>query len=308
MNSSVVFNKTSISALAIVFVVLYHLHSLFPDYRLFDAFQYLYVGVDIFLFLSAFGLCYSYENNGIRTFYYRRFARIIPLFVVYAFLISCFHLYLGNEFSLWDWLCNLSGLSYYGLGGVRISWYISALLLFYLFFPFLHICMNKYGMKFLLLCTIICICVSKFTWLPWYYGCFVFRIPVFLYGIYVFKFGVKPQLELFFIAATLMAISFSRCEFLVSALYTPLLVRFFTLKFDIQSNVLNRVIEFIGLNTLEIYLANGFVMVAWCINPYSSFYGKLLFYCIVQVALFGFLKVLSTLLKNLVWRTCIIKL
>ena len=47
------------------------------------------IGVNIFLFFSAFGLCFSYKSNSLSHFYYKRAIRIIPLYIL-ALLIVCY--------------------------------------------------------------------------------------------------------------------------------------------------------------------------------------------------------------------------
>lgn len=300
MNSNNILNKSYISAIAIFFVILYHLHCLFPDCRLFDAFRYLYVGVDLFLFLSAYGLCRSYERHSLGEFYRRRFLRIMPLFVVFASLLSYFHYTHGLQFTIWDWFCNISGLSYYGFGGVRISWYVSALLLFYLVFPLLYMGMKKRGNLFLIIITILCVCMSKFQWIPWYYACSLFRVPIFLYGIYYWFHGSSQKIEFFYLALFCLAVSFSRSGFLLTALFTPLLIRF--MKEEVHATpLLTKIMHFIGVNTFELYLANGLTMVLWSINIYQSVLGKILFYFLSQILFFFILKVINMLFARFLY-------
>lgn len=68
--------------LAITLVVLYHLYA-WCNYGFFDMFHYGYVGVDIFMFLSGYGCCFSYNKYSSSVFYKRRFIRIYPLFFIF---------------------------------------------------------------------------------------------------------------------------------------------------------------------------------------------------------------------------------
>lgn len=72
-------NRTEIMGIAIISVLIYHAFCWI--YNPIGAFNIGYFGVDIFLFLSGFGLSFSYEKNKIRTFYNNRFLRIMPLYV-----------------------------------------------------------------------------------------------------------------------------------------------------------------------------------------------------------------------------------
>lgn len=76
--------------IAILFVVLYHLYCR-TGLGVVAPFSKGAIGVDIFLFFSGYGLCYSYEKNTLKKFYWRRFKRILPMFWV-----NLFFLILGN--------------------------------------------------------------------------------------------------------------------------------------------------------------------------------------------------------------------
>lgn len=105
------------------------------------------IGVNIFLFFSAFGLCFSYESNRLSHFYYKRAIRIVPLYVI-ALLIVC---YLPPPFDVKiDNVCLLLIKQLTGLSLVRggVEWYLSALILFYLFFPLVFkLCVWVYARK-----------------------------------------------------------------------------------------------------------------------------------------------------------------
>lgn len=54
------------------------------DFKIFShIFKFGYVGVDIFFFLSAYGLCHSFMSGNIKQFYFKRFVRIVPVFLIY---------------------------------------------------------------------------------------------------------------------------------------------------------------------------------------------------------------------------------
>ncbi len=121
--------------LAILMVVTYHLTSRFHIPVLGHIFNF-FSGVDIFIFFSGLGLCFSCTKNSLSLFYKNRFLRILPLYLVLAITSSIAYQITEGSFSVWDYFCNLTTLSYYGLGGCFVDWYLSSLLIFYLFFPF----------------------------------------------------------------------------------------------------------------------------------------------------------------------------
>lgn len=126
--------RTYMMGVSILWVVLFHTSGIFilpPALRAFQNTGYL--GVDIFIFLSAYGLCNSIQrNSSLSLFFRRRVARVIPYFIMVMVLLllltdltwkSFFYEITFVGFSM-PWLCH----------GV-IYWYIPAILLFYLLFP-----------------------------------------------------------------------------------------------------------------------------------------------------------------------------
>jgi peptidoglycan/LPS O-acetylase OafA/YrhL len=90
-----------------------------------------FFGVDIFMFLSGFGLYYSYLHDSNKLNYYtKRIRRIFPSFFVVTILFSLY-----QKDSICVIFSKLSTLGYW-IGYPYVSWYISAILMFYLLFPF----------------------------------------------------------------------------------------------------------------------------------------------------------------------------
>lgn len=83
-------NRTYLMGIAMILVVIYHAFSCV--YNPIGVLNIGYVGVDIFLFLSGFGLASSFEKNKISNFYKNRFTRIYPIYfigVLTTYLIMC---------------------------------------------------------------------------------------------------------------------------------------------------------------------------------------------------------------------------
>lgn len=84
-------------------------------------------GVDIFLFLSSFGLYRSFsQNNNIKKFYLKRILRIFPTFI---FIVFAYNLKDGftTLLSPWTWINEL-----------YCNWFITFILLMYGIFPLLY--------------------------------------------------------------------------------------------------------------------------------------------------------------------------
>lgn len=108
-----------------------------------------YGGVDIFLFLSGFGLYFSMsKETSLKHYYKRRFARILPefwLFVICLFLLRRNF----NAAGLYEmvWQASTLGFWFWGDGKPYLFWYISCILVFYAIFPFYFKLFKKYGIK-----------------------------------------------------------------------------------------------------------------------------------------------------------------
>lgn len=88
---------------AILMVIFYHLIGA-TESKVFMPFYLGFMGVDIFLFLSGYGLCHAYSKYNILTFYKKRFYRIFPLYFLMAVFVSLIKITSGQEMSLFDWI------------------------------------------------------------------------------------------------------------------------------------------------------------------------------------------------------------
>lgn len=174
--------------IAIILVILYHMYCKTPECLPLLPFCKGSIGVDIFLFLSGFGLTNSYMKNSTVRFYQNRLTRIYPLFFLFAVFRSIMYLYEGDQLSLWDWICNLTTLSYYQIGGRVFDWYISAIILLYLAFPVFYRISKWYVIL------ILAYAITIFLWIegrPYFiYECLIARIPIFMTGILAYR---SPQ-------------------------------------------------------------------------------------------------------------------
>lgn len=130
-------HRSSLMGFAILWVMLYHLCG--------NGFWAIgHAGVDIFFFLSGFGLTYTYfaklETRKERfAFYKKRVFRIIP---TYYAIIILFAIIYQKEFSVACW--QLSCLGFW-IGKPYYDWYVPSLLAFYIVFPIFIRLSNKYN-------------------------------------------------------------------------------------------------------------------------------------------------------------------
>lgn len=129
---------------AMLMVLCYHFVCWVGFGRLLVPFLWGYIGVDIFLFFSGLGLCFSYNKYSYRTFIQHRAIRIIPLYMLCAVIDTVITgRWTEMAFSPWDWFCNVTSLSYYQVGGYPRDWYLSSLIFLYLTFPIAYRYVNK---------------------------------------------------------------------------------------------------------------------------------------------------------------------
>lgn len=138
---------------AILWIFLFHCGDI--GYPVYDAFRkYGWIGVDVFIFLSAIGLCYSLNKNAdVNSFYSRRALRILPtwwiiLFCVHILGLLCNHFLPKLPFhvphSIPQILCWYSGLGYW-LSDILpdakkwcYEWYVPSLILLYIVAPWFY--------------------------------------------------------------------------------------------------------------------------------------------------------------------------
>lgn len=135
-------------------------------------------GVDIFLFLSGFGLYYAYQKTQGFAFIAKRFLRILPVFIPVALARIIYYHYDGT--SAFYLLTTLAFWFTYD----RSMWYISMILVLYLLTPlYMRYCFQGREKK----CTMIAIPVTfllSFFFFDHHQLLFFGRLPIFLLGIY----------------------------------------------------------------------------------------------------------------------------
>lgn len=98
-----------------------------------------FIGVDIFIFCSGFGLVTSWrKSDSILEFHKKRIKKILPTFMIITPLVLLFCTYLGTiDYGFKDWLLVLTSLGYWIGTDTFFEWYTPAILVLYLAFPLL---------------------------------------------------------------------------------------------------------------------------------------------------------------------------
>ena len=146
-------HRGAIMGLSILSVMIFHYGIQMP--LLHTISLYGWIGVDMFIFLSAIGLCYSLEKNPCITDYYKRRAlRILPTWWTYMVVVVIVSALtsLPHPSTISQIFLYFTGLGYWVSGYYNDfdnahqvyfnEWFIPTLLVFYLIFPLLQK-MNK---------------------------------------------------------------------------------------------------------------------------------------------------------------------
>ncbi len=148
-----------------------------------------YIGVDIFLFLSAVGLCYSMERNTVKAFYCNRFRRVaVPWLVIMIPVFIVEDVILCGE-GILEVLLDTTTLRYWvDNDNAHTPWFVPFILALYILFPMIY----KLDVKTKHIGTVILAIVAVignilFSLYPNYiYSEFTFcfaRLPIFLIGV-----------------------------------------------------------------------------------------------------------------------------
>ena len=258
--------RTEWMGIAILMVVLYHLQCRLSLAPYTNVFKYWLFGVDIFIFLSGYGLCYSYEKNTIHRFYKNRLFRILPLYFVQIILIQIINICTLHEFSLIDFIGEISTLSFWGLGSGYINWFVAAILFLYILFPLFYLMVRKYGLIVLVVSYVFSIIYLRLTDDIWEHDCLVARIPAYIWGILFFLHQNNIRKISYGLVISLIFWNISFCydvsNFYMTACFCPLFLILLSKQIDhicTDWYIIKKIFGNIGKYSYEIYIADHFV-------------------------------------------------
>ena len=146
--------------------------------------QYGFAGVDIFIFVSGFGLFYSLEKNShIIPFYRKRFLRIFPTYYFLGIFASIL-LYHDNAIT---YLFRYTTIGFW-TGGVYGEWYIPSIVFLYLLTPFIKKLYDRRLFIIIILFVCLCLIISYIIVANNYINkgephfFLLYRIPSFIFG------------------------------------------------------------------------------------------------------------------------------
>lgn len=219
-----------------------------------------YIGVDIFLFVSAYGLSYSYKNNTINDYYFRRLKKIYPLYFLFLCCFYCTMIIIGNKEyeDLNTYIYQGTGLSVFKCFSVKIEWFTPSLIAIYLVFPLLYEFLKyisrsvKFQIAVLILSFVLPHVLCQVVILP-----LSFRLPIIVLGILTyFNINNNKISELIYIYCVAIFLSFiTKIDMLRYSLCVPSFLFLMNSVFIDKNNLIYKSISKIGKYTFEIYLA-----------------------------------------------------
>ena len=275
---------------AILWIMLFHLR-VPTDLAVIDFIRSVgYGGVDIFLFLSGFGLYFSMsrKNFEIKKYYRSRFFRIVPEYWVVIGIVFLAQMdFSARAFYLL--VCKATTLGYW-IGYRDESWFISCILFLYAIYPIYFKLFKKYGIKasfhfigagfsLMLIYALTCI----FFYDSKNYGGFIIltyaRIPIFFIGA-IFGHWAKDgcnikltkRLKVIGLSAAIIAsvalvffqtflfYALQTCSlaYLPYIIITPVLSMLLAIFFD-KYKTIDKIFTVFGLMSLELYLCHIFI-------------------------------------------------
>lgn len=181
---------------AILMIMFCHLdvarsHNGFEISRLANLLHINTVGVDIFMFLSGFGLYYSYSKHQPPYFVFekKRLLRVLPLYLLIGGITYFLYDMVIQHLTVGKFLRDLFFVSWFTEGSTKY-WYILAITVFYLLFPLLYRMIHG-GMHGAAKTAVFCVLwwfVTELLFWKWYdletFRMPLARLPIFTVGIY----------------------------------------------------------------------------------------------------------------------------
>lgn len=217
------------------------------------------MGVDIFMLLSGYGIAKSLDRNSTKQFYINRIRKIIPLWLIMISAAYAIKLSGGVNLGIDVLLLNMTSLSFYYNPDLLPEWYLSTLIMFYVVSPLLKKLLEKYGWGLLILVGFAVVLEEEYFGNGrWQYMNAIARFPLYLCGMQCaisnkVNLPYKVTVLLFFVS---IAFFFQGLHYLFSTCAVFLVVQIANILIDKWGVLKNKLFNWIGSHTLEIYVGN----------------------------------------------------
>ena len=272
--------KTHLMGIAVMIVVYGHLlyyHSGLQNYEDLNWTEWYTLGsVEMFIFLSGFGIYHSLKRNrDAGQFYVKRLSRLLPSYLPVMIVWCAWNLFKGRM-RIGEAVGNLTAMGWWFQTGNQFNWYVPATLILYLISPLLFDAIERKKFGWAMAAMIV---LNIAGWRSNLLMA-VSRFPTYLLGMYFgcrFHQGLKPSKKEVVIWSVVgyAALAVVPYFFLVGKRYlwyygmywnefflsAPLWMFCLTKCLELQERflpgrILNRVWEFLGVRSFEIYLCH----------------------------------------------------
>lgn len=320
--------RNAIFGFAAIWILIYHIYAVYHLPYIPVVSQIINVGnmgVDIFVFLSAIGLSFSMEKNGIKEFYINRLKRVLVPFLLIAspfYIWNALTLYGVSLKALIEFLLNITTISFWCREGAP-AWYMAFVVFTYALFPFFYQLKKKHRcfLWILILLSIVMELFLKSIESPIYvFGeRLLSRMPIFFIGMIMADFVKEnKKVSKIFTALIMIVACVGFCYitlFHVDVVVIRYLYAFMSIAVvlvlsfmldNIQSVTLLKplvnLLNFCGVISLELYLIHTFVI--RILSYYNIFY--LTHYMVYYAVIFVVSILLSVGISRL--SSCILQL
>lgn len=231
-----------------------------------------YVGVDVFMYLSAIGLFYSLEKNSVSTFYKHRIKRILFPVLIISMIFA-----IAYKWNFATYITNVLGINFFRESIYCFLWFVIAIEIVYLLFPLYYKLFIKIKYKgiftFITILFYILILVIFKDYIRKDFFVFLNRIPIFLFGVLIGYLNVinkKYKYETVFYVVCVFILLFGCYELhlcndynhYILVPYSGYLIPAFCITISIvpilalllnKTHVLNKIFSFLGKMSLEMY-------------------------------------------------------
>lgn len=266
-------NRFFLMGLSMIWIVLFHISYWYRQSGLGEPpwwivlFAEGQLGVDIFFFLSAYGLEASIEKNSLMVFYRNRIRRLFPVYLLFLLIIFLtFERDCSIYRSVEQILCQVTGLSliqyaHFFSTNFCFDWFTPAIILIYLFFPLISSLVryaeNK-GFVAEIALLFVVIIVGQWIHVNKHIPLVLlsYRMPVILLGIMTFRHLKNYEIQrlaALFITALCIGFLCHEKSIILSLTVPSSLIVFSLTRFELP---LKRLMFLAGRYSYEIYLAH----------------------------------------------------
>ena len=258
-------------------------------------------GVDVFMFLSGFGLYFSFTKTpNVRKFYKKRVIRILPVVLILLTIFAIF-----GDIILCKPISTVFSLSYWFFAFYCDYWFIGAILFLYLYYPIIHRLLLKNTSKFASIFVVLGVLgvvvirqlnIEFFGQLQLYFA----RIPIFVLGSVFAKNTqlFKKTLIVFLLLICIPGLFILPKEF-QRIIYIPVAISFVIyMPYLLRQlpDYVNIALGKLGNVSLEFYLLHVFIFSLGFLSYLSELYSQF----VAVFISFGVVLLLSVILNKLV--------